>query len=149
MEELHRVDIYSALNKPNLMLGADRELIMMTGLISASLIFTGATIVTTIVGVVLFFICSLLLRLMAKSDPLMRQIFIRQNKYKNFTIRKAHHFQRIKMLALKEFRSKAKAFPDILNYASFIDEGILLNKDGSLTAGFYYRAGDISSMTIS
>ncbi|EHV4779938.1 conjugal transfer protein TrbE [Campylobacter coli] len=53
------------------------------------------------------------------------------------------------MLALKEFRSKAKAFPDILNYASFIDEGILLNKDGSLTAGFYYRAGDISSMTIS
>ncbi|KQH14461.1 conjugal transfer protein TrbE [Campylobacter coli] len=52
------------------------------------------------------------------------------------------------MLALKEFRNKAKAFPDILNYASFIDEGILLNKDGSLTAGFYYRAGDISSMTI-
>ncbi|PVX09580.1 conjugal transfer protein TrbD, partial [Campylobacter jejuni] len=44
----------------------------------------GATIVTTIVGVVLFFICSLLLRLMAKSDPLMRQIFIRQNKYKKF-----------------------------------------------------------------
>ncbi|EDP5699468.1 conjugal transfer protein TrbD [Campylobacter coli] len=84
MEELHRVDIYSALNKPNLMLGADRELIMMTGLISASLIFTGATIVTTIVGVVLFFFCSLLLRLMAKSDPLMRQIFIRQNKYKKF-----------------------------------------------------------------
>ncbi|EDP6893717.1 conjugal transfer protein TrbE [Campylobacter lari] len=52
------------------------------------------------------------------------------------------------MLALKEFRSKAKAFPDILNYASFIDNGILLNKDGSLTAGFYYRANDISSMTL-
>ena len=52
------------------------------------------------------------------------------------------------MLPLKEFRSKAKALPDILNYASFIDDGILLNKDGSLTAGFYYRAGDISSMTL-
>jgi len=52
------------------------------------------------------------------------------------------------MLALKEFRSTAQAFPDILNYASFIDDGILLNKDGSLTAGFYYRAGDISSMTL-
>lgn len=52
------------------------------------------------------------------------------------------------MLALQEFRSKAKAFPDLLNYASFIDDGILLNKDGSLTAGFYYRAGDISSMTL-
>lgn len=51
------------------------------------------------------------------------------------------------MLPLKEFRDKALAFPDLLNYASFIDDGILLNKDGSLTAGFYYRAGDISSMT--
>jgi type IV secretion system protein VirB4 len=53
------------------------------------------------------------------------------------------------MFALKEFRHTAQAFPDILNYASFIDDGILLNKDGSLTAGFYYRAGDISSMTLS
>lgn len=52
------------------------------------------------------------------------------------------------MFALKEFRSTAQAFPDILNYASFIDDGVLLNKDGSLTAGFYYRAGDISSMTL-
>ncbi|HDX6317510.1 TPA: conjugal transfer protein TrbE, partial [Campylobacter fetus subsp. venerealis] len=52
------------------------------------------------------------------------------------------------MLGLKEFRNTAKAFPDILNYASFIDNGILLNKDGSLTAGFFYRAGDISSMTL-
>lgn len=52
------------------------------------------------------------------------------------------------MFALKEYRSKAKAFADILNYASFIDNGILLNKDGSLTAGFYYRASDISSMTL-
>ncbi|HDX6268363.1 TPA: conjugal transfer protein TrbE, partial [Campylobacter fetus subsp. venerealis] len=52
------------------------------------------------------------------------------------------------MLRLREFRNSAKAFPDILNYASFIDNGILLNKDGSLTAGFFYRAGDISSMTL-
>lgn len=52
------------------------------------------------------------------------------------------------MLPLREFRSSALAFPDILNYASFIDNGVLLNKDGSLTAGFYYRAGDISSMTL-
>ncbi|QMS61988.1 conjugal transfer protein TrbE (plasmid) [Campylobacter fetus] len=52
------------------------------------------------------------------------------------------------MLRLREFRNSAKAFPDILNYASFINNGILLNKDGSLTAGFFYRAGDISSMTL-
>lgn len=83
-EELVRVDIYSALNKPNLIMGADRELILFNGLISAALIFTGLTIVTTLLGIFLLVVCSFLLRLMAKSDPLMRQIFIRQTKYKNF-----------------------------------------------------------------
>ncbi|WP_139454140.1 conjugal transfer protein TrbD [Campylobacter armoricus] len=84
MEELQKIDIYSALNKPNLIFGADRELMLITGLISFALIFTGATLITSVIGITLFFICSLLLRLMAKSDPLMRQIFIRQNKYKKF-----------------------------------------------------------------
>lgn len=82
--ELQRVDIYSALNKPNLILGADRELILFNGLIAAALIFTGMTLLTMIIGIFLLMFCSFLLRLMAKSDPLMRQIFIRQTKYKKF-----------------------------------------------------------------
>ncbi|EDP6893716.1 conjugal transfer protein TrbD [Campylobacter lari] len=84
METLQKVDIYSALNKPNLIFGADRELIMFVGLISFALIFAGVTLFTTIIGFLLFFVCGGLLRLMAKSDPLMRQIFIRQSKYKKF-----------------------------------------------------------------
>lgn len=52
------------------------------------------------------------------------------------------------MLLLKEFRSTNNlAFADILNYASLVEDGILLNKDGSLSAGFYYRGSDISSIT--
>ncbi|HED0569523.1 TPA: conjugal transfer protein TrbD, partial [Campylobacter coli] len=46
--------------------------------------FTGATLLTSIIGIFLFFFCNMLLRLMAKSDPLMRQIFLRQIKYKKF-----------------------------------------------------------------
>lgn len=84
MEELQKIDIYSALNKPNLIFGADRELMLITGLISFALIFTGATLITSVIGIALFFVCGLLLRLMAKSDPLMRQIFLRQIKYKKF-----------------------------------------------------------------
>ena len=84
MEELQKIDIYSALNKPNLIFGADRELMLITGLISFALIFTGATLITSVIGIALFFVCGLLLRLMAKSDPLLRQIFLRQIKYKKF-----------------------------------------------------------------
>lgn len=92
MSELQRADIYSALNKPNLIFGADRELILMTMVISFALIFTGLTIVTTIIGLFLFFFCGALLRMMAKSDPLMRQIFIRQVKYKKFYISRSTPF---------------------------------------------------------
>lgn len=37
--------------------------------------------------------------------------------------------------------------PDLLNYGFIIDEGIYLNKDGSVSAGFYYRSPDMNSST--
>src|ERR1700737_392301 len=43
------------------------------------------------------------------------------------------------MLALREFRSTAKGLPDLLNYAAVVDDGIILNKDGSLSAAWAYR----------
>jgi len=49
------------------------------------------------------------------------------------------------MLALTPFRSKAAGLPDLLNYAALIDEGIVLGKDGSLMAGFFYYGDDVMS----
>jgi type IV secretion system protein VirB4 len=51
------------------------------------------------------------------------------------------------MLSLKDYRSKAMGLPDLLNYGFIIDEGIYLNKDGSVSSGFYYRSPDINSST--
>lgn len=81
---LLRADIYSALNKPNLIFGADRELILMTGVVSFGLFFTGLTLLTTITAILILVINGFFLRLMGKSDPLMRHIFVRQVKYKKF-----------------------------------------------------------------
>ena len=53
------------------------------------------------------------------------------------------------MLALAPFRSKAAALPDLLNYAALIDEGVVLGKDGSLMAGFFFRGDDSASATTS
>lgn len=83
-DKLAVISIYSALNKPNLIAGCDRELILMTGVIAAALIFTGMTVLTTIIGIFLFVFCSFFLRLMAKADPLMRAIFMRQISFKKF-----------------------------------------------------------------
>jgi len=51
------------------------------------------------------------------------------------------------MLPLKEYRDKAKGLPDLLNFAAVISEGRYLNKDGSLMAGFFYKAIDSSEAT--
>ena len=51
------------------------------------------------------------------------------------------------MFDLRQFRSKAKALADLLNYGNVIAPGVLLCKDGMLLAGFYYAGPDISSRT--
>ena len=46
---------------------------------------------------------------------------------------------------LREYRDKAQGLPDLLQYALLVDEGIVLNKDGSFSAGFRYRGPDLAS----
>ncbi|WP_201030568.1 VirB3 family type IV secretion system protein, partial [Campylobacter fetus] len=50
-EELKTADLYSALNKPNLIFGADRELILSVGVVAFALIFTGLNLISTIIGI--------------------------------------------------------------------------------------------------
>ncbi|MDG2642402.1 conjugal transfer protein TrbE [Vibrio parahaemolyticus] len=51
------------------------------------------------------------------------------------------------MIRLKNFRESHKGFSDLLNYAAMVDDGVMVNKDGSLCAAFSYRGQDISSST--
>lgn len=51
------------------------------------------------------------------------------------------------MVALKRFRSKAPSFADLVPYAGLIDNGILLLKDGSLLAAWYFAGPDCESST--
>ncbi len=51
------------------------------------------------------------------------------------------------MLNLNEFRSRAKSFPDLLNYALSPDDGIVQTKSGGLIASWYYRGRDLHAAT--
>jgi type IV secretion system protein VirB4 len=51
------------------------------------------------------------------------------------------------MLRLRPFRDKAAGLADLLNWSHLVDSGIVLCKDGSLLAGWFYRAPDIASST--
>jgi len=49
------------------------------------------------------------------------------------------------MFKLASYRKAIKGVPDLLNYAALVDDGVMLNKDGSLLAGFVFRGVDTSS----
>ncbi len=52
------------------------------------------------------------------------------------------------MIKLQDFRSKAKGFSDLLTYAGLVDEGIILQKDGSFLVAYEYTGKDTDSSTM-
>ena len=51
------------------------------------------------------------------------------------------------MLKLKQFRDRARGLSDLLNFALNPADGVLQNKDGSLTVSWYFRGQDMDSAT--
>ncbi len=47
------------------------------------------------------------------------------------------------MLSLKPYRDTAKGLPDILNWGFVVDDGVVVNKDGSLLMGYEYSPPDM------
>jgi len=51
------------------------------------------------------------------------------------------------MVALRQFRNAGPSFSDLLPYAALVDNGIILLKDGSVMAGWYFAGPDSESST--
>ena len=81
---LRSIPIRRAGNRSNLFMGGDRELVMFAGLISGALIFTSQELRATIFGVVLWIGALAACRIMAKSDPKMRSVYLRHRCYKSY-----------------------------------------------------------------
>ena len=52
------------------------------------------------------------------------------------------------MARTREHRDTAHGVADLLNWAFMVDEGVVLQKDGSLLAGWRYQGPDVSAATI-
>ena len=50
-------------------------------------------------------------------------------------------------MILSEHLSKDQGIPDLLNYAHFVEDGIIINKDGAFLMAYQYQAPDINSAT--
>ena len=85
MNEPRRIAIHRSLNRPHLLLGAERGLVLMSGVITAVLMFSGNLSILTSVLAVLFWTCSFwaLVR-MGKADPQMSQVYQRHIRYRPY-----------------------------------------------------------------
>jgi type IV secretion system protein TrbD len=76
--------IHQSANRPNLLLGADRELALITIMVAAGLAFSLATWWGVGVAVVFWIGAIGVLQRMAKADPLLRQVYFRHIRYAAF-----------------------------------------------------------------
>ncbi len=79
---LSRSRIHRALSRPNLLLGADRELVLLTGLAAIILIFVVLTWYAALFGMAIWIVVVGALRMMAKADPMMRRVYARHIGYR-------------------------------------------------------------------
>ena len=76
--------MYRALHRPQQVMGGERELMLFSMLLAGGIIISAMNLVATIIGSILWLCCAYGLRAMAKADPLMSKVYIRQLKYKDY-----------------------------------------------------------------
>lgn len=81
---LARSRVHRALSRPNLLMGADRELVLLTALAAVILIFVVLTWYAALFGVSVWLVAVAALRMMAKTDPLMRRVYLRHISYRTY-----------------------------------------------------------------
>ena len=79
---LARSRIHRALSRPSHLMGADRELVLLTGLATVILIFVVLTWFSALFGLAIWIVVIGALRIMAKADPMMRQVYVRHIGYR-------------------------------------------------------------------
>ena|SRR2546422_11158335 len=91
--------IYQSANRPNLILGGDRELVLFAGLTAACLAFTLTSVTGIVMGLTFWLGSVAVLSRMGKADPMLRHVYLRHLRYKSFYAAKS------------EIRSTAAATP--------------------------------------
>lgn len=84
MEKPREIVIHQSCNRPNLLLGCDRELVLLAALAAAMLIFALVTWWGVVAGLVLWIAAVAVLSRMGKADPMMRQVYVRHVWYRPF-----------------------------------------------------------------
>ena len=84
MDRPREIVIHQSANRPHLLLGGDRELVLFAALMAAMLIFALVTWWGVVAGVALWVAAVAVLSRMGRFDPMLRQVYVRHVKYRAF-----------------------------------------------------------------
>jgi type IV secretory pathway TrbD component len=84
MDQPRQLPIHRSLNRPHLMMGGERELVLSAGILAGMVAFSGLSIRSVVMAIVLWVVCLMVFQRMAKADTVMSKIYIRHIRYKAF-----------------------------------------------------------------
>lgn len=83
-ESRRQTPFHRALHRPQQIMGGERELMLFSMLLAGGLIVSALNFIATVIGLVIWFVCVQVLRRMAKLDPELSKVYIRQLKYGHY-----------------------------------------------------------------
>lgn len=81
---MREIPVHQSLHRHTLVLGAERDLVMSSGLLSFLISIGGFTLPSVLVGIGLWIVSVFILRQMAKSDPQMSVVWRRHINQQDF-----------------------------------------------------------------
>lgn len=84
LESRRMTPFHRALHRPQQVMGGERELTLFSMLVAGGLIVSAMNLVATLLGLVIWLVCIQGLRKMAKADPIMSKVYIRQLKFGHY-----------------------------------------------------------------
>jgi type IV secretory pathway TrbD component len=84
MTALRNTPLRRALHRPNLLIGGERELVLITAIVCGGLAVSALNVVAATIGGGVWVVSIGLFRMMAKADPQMSRVYLRQLGYRAY-----------------------------------------------------------------
>lgn len=88
--DMRTVAVTRALNDEDLLLGAEKPLVLVSLVISAAMIVAIQNAIAAVLGIALWFLSLMAFRAMARSDPRLSAVYRRLIRYQPYYPAKAH-----------------------------------------------------------
>jgi type IV secretion system protein VirB3 len=94
MSALRRTSLHRALHRPNLILGGERELVLISAILCGGVAVSGLNAVSVIIAVGVWLVTVGFLQMMAKTDSHLSKVYLRYLRYRPYYAARSRPFRK-------------------------------------------------------